>query len=56
MDGLIAMHYLPTSQQLANVLTKAIPSNKLKPLVVYPTPSLRGEGGNEHIAANVPDG
>lgn len=47
LEGLIHLAYVPTSQQLADLFTKALPSTKLLPLLsklgVYPTPSLRGE-------------
>ena len=52
MESLIALQYLPTTQQLADVLTKVIPSTKLQPLLtkhgmIDTTPSLRGD--DEHI-------
>lgn len=47
MEGLIELQYLPTTQQLADVLTKIIPSTKLQPILsklgmLNTTPSLRG--------------
>lgn len=48
MEGLIELQYLPTTQQLADVLTKIIPSTKLQPILsklgmLNTTPSLRGD-------------
>ena len=47
LNGLLQLKYLPTSQQLADMLTKVLPSTQLQPLLsklgmYFPTPSLRG--------------
>ena len=46
LEGLIQLSYLPTKHQLADVLTKILPSTQFKTLLsklgmVYPHPSLR---------------
>lgn len=48
LEGLIQLRYIPTHEQLADVLTKIIPSIKLQPLLFklgmfFSTPSLRGD-------------
>ena len=57
LDGIIALKYIPTTQQLADVLTKIIPPVHLKPLLnklgmSYTTPSLRGD--DENINSTLP--
>ena len=47
LEGLIQLSYIPTQEQLADVLTKIFPSTKLHPLstklgMLDITPSLRG--------------
>lgn len=47
LEGLLQLHYIPTQEQLADVLTKIVPSTKLQPLLsklgmFKTTPSLRG--------------
>ena len=47
LEGLIELRYVPTTEQLANALTKIVPSHQLKYLLftlgmTHITPSLRG--------------
>ena len=48
MEGLIQLQYMPTSQQLADILTKTVPSTHLQPILsklgmIDTMTSLRGD-------------
>ena len=60
LEGLIQLSYLPTQHQLADILTKILPSSQFNLLlgklgVSKPPPSLRGDIKTKRIDNGVPD-